>query len=80
MRYEATEFSELVIKTDTFGRFAMGLDGDELVMEVEAHFGITIQESTAERVRTVGDLVALVYERISVANASHCPSLSATIP
>ncbi len=27
-------------------------------MEVEDHFGITIQESTAEAIRTVGDLAA----------------------
>lgn len=45
----------------------MGLDGVELVMEVEDHFGITIQESKAERIRTVEELVALIHHRLTVA-------------
>ena len=57
----------------------MGLDGVELVMDVEDHFGITIQEATAERIRTVGDLVSLVYERLFAAQSSHCPTLPAFV-
>jgi acyl carrier protein len=55
----------------------MGLDGVELVMEVEDHFGITIQDTTAERIRTVGDLVSLIHDRVSTAQRSYCPTLPA---
>lgn len=54
----------------------MGLDAVELVMDVEDHFGISIQNSEAERVRSVGDLVALIQSRIDAAHAATCPTLS----
>ena len=38
----------------------MGMDGAEIMMDVEVHFGITIRESEAGQVRTVGDLVSLI--------------------
>ena len=46
-------------------------------MEVEDHFGITIQESTAEGIRTVGDLVSLIHERLTNAQRTYCASLPA---
>ena len=46
-------------------------------MDVEDHFGITIQNAEAEHVRTVADLVALIQGRISAANEAHCPTLAA---
>ncbi len=55
----------------------MGLDAVELVMDVEDHFGITIQDSEAERIRTVGDLVALIHGRLAAAHESSCPTLRA---
>ncbi len=55
----------------------MGLDAVELVMDVEDHFGITIQDSEAERARTVGDLVALIHCRLSAAQETCCPTLPA---
>lgn len=55
----------------------MGLDGVELVMEVEEHFGITIQESTAERICTVGDLVELIHDRLIEAQSAYCPAIPA---
>ena len=42
----------------------MGLDGIELVMEVEDEFGITIPDSDMEEMRTVGDLVAICFDRV----------------
>jgi acyl carrier protein len=42
----------------------MGLDGMELVMEVEDRFGIKVEDWEAERVRTVGDLVLLVRRKL----------------
>jgi len=53
----------------------MGLDAVELVMDVEDHFGISIQNTEAERVRTVGDLVALIQSRIQAAHLATCPTL-----
>lgn len=55
----------------------MGMDGVEIVMDVEDHFGISIQDSEAERVRSVGDLVALVHGRIVAARREYCPNLPA---
>lgn len=54
----------------------MGLDAIELVMDVEDHFGISIQNSEAAHVRSVGDLVALIQSRIDAAHAATCPTLS----
>ncbi len=39
----------------------MGLDVVELVMEVEEHFGIELRTKEAQKVRTIGDLVDVVY-------------------
>ena len=55
----------------------MGLDAVELVMDVEDHFGISIQNAEAEHVRTVVDLVALIQSRINAAHLAHCPTLVA---
>jgi len=55
----------------------MGLDAVEIVMDVEDHFGITIQNAEAEHVLTVGDLAALIQDRIIAAHISHCPTLPA---
>lgn len=54
----------------------MGLDGVELIMEVEDEFGITIPDSAATEMRTVGDLVSLCLDRISAAKNVRCMSLS----
>ncbi len=54
----------------------MGLDAVEIVMDVEDHFGISIQNAEAERVRTVGDLVALIGSRIESAHLATCPTLA----
>ncbi len=55
----------------------MGLDAVEIVMDVEDHFGIIIQDTEAEHVRTVADLVTLIHGRISVAHEAYCPTLPA---
>ncbi|WP_425399640.1 acyl carrier protein [Aeoliella sp.] len=54
----------------------MGLDAVELVMDVEDHFGISIQDHEAQRVDTVGSLVELVQSRIDAAKSATCPILS----
>lgn len=54
----------------------MGLDAVEMVMDVEDHFGISIQNTEAERVRTVGDLVVLIQSRIEAAHIATCPTLA----
>lgn len=53
----------------------MGLDAVEIVMDVEDHFGISIQNTEAEDVRTVGNLVALIQSRIEAAHIATCPTL-----
>lgn len=42
----------------------MGMDGIELVMKVEGHFGIVIRDDEAVEMSTVGDLVACIQSRI----------------
>lgn len=55
----------------------MGLDAIEIVMDVEEHFGITIQDAEAEQIRTVGQFVALLHDRVSAAHETPCPTLPA---
>jgi acyl carrier protein len=55
----------------------MGLDGVELVLEVEEAFGITIADSEAGGIRTVGDLQQLVLSRIEKSRSNVCFSLPA---
>ncbi len=55
----------------------MGLDGVELVLEVEETFGITIADSEAGAIRTVGDLEQLVLSRVANGRGSACLSLPA---
>ena len=50
----------------------MGLDGVEIVMDVEDHFGITIADGEAEQIRTVGELLALIQARLDAAAAATC--------
>ncbi len=55
----------------------MGLDGVELIMEVEEHFGITITDDEAGSMHTVGDLVAMIQSRADAASSSKCLSFPA---
>lgn len=55
----------------------MGLDAVELVMDVEDHFGIVIDDDEAGRLHTVGDLVALIRSRVDATSSSVCPCLPA---
>ncbi len=52
----------------------MGLDGVELVMEIEDEFGITIPDSDASEMRTVGDLVGLCLNRVQSTKTMYCPT------
>ena len=54
----------------------MGLDGVQLVMEIEDKFSITIPDSVYSEIRTVGDLVGYCLDRIHAADTVYCPSLS----
>lgn len=54
----------------------MGLDGVQLVMEIEEEFGITIPDSVYSELRTVGDLVDFCFERIHASKTVSCPSLT----
>lgn len=53
----------------------MGLEGVELVMEVEEAFGIVIADEEAERTRTVGQLFELVVSKLS--SSQGCASMVA---
>ncbi|MCH9655956.1 MAG: hypothetical protein K0U86_08420 [Planctomycetes bacterium] len=54
----------------------MGLDGVQLVMEIEEEFGITIPDSIYSELRTVGNLVDFCLERIHASKTVSCPSLT----
>jgi acyl carrier protein len=53
----------------------MGLDSVELVIEVEDQFGITVSDAEAQRIVTVGDLIAIINARMEASKQSRCPSL-----
>lgn len=55
----------------------MGLDGVELVMEIEDRFGVVITDAEASQFRTVGDVVGLLNSRIEAAKSGHCATLAA---
>lgn len=55
----------------------MGLDGVEILIEVEDRFGITIRDAEAQRICTVGDLLALINDRIAARAQLSCPGLGA---
>ena len=57
--------------------YVMSLDAVAIVMYVEDHFGIRITNAEAERVLTVGDLVSLIFGRISNSQEERCPTLQA---
>ena len=50
----------------------MGLDSVELVMSVEDKFGIRIQDSEAEKIYTVEDLIDIVFSRIIMNPTDKC--------
>ncbi len=56
----------------------MGLDGVELVMEVEGEFGIRISDEAAGQIATVGQLADLVWSEVRGRRAAfhgeHCPT------
>ncbi len=52
----------------------MGLDSVELVMAVEEQFAIEIADADAEKVRTPGDLIALVLAKVQTTDWSVCLS------
>ncbi len=55
----------------------MGLDGVEIVMEVEERFGVTLSDEETGGVRTVGDLLGLLESRVARRQAGECLSLPA---
>ncbi len=58
-------------------RCLMGLDGVELVMEVEEAFAIQISDAEAGSIRTPGQLIGLILERIAEPSQLRCRSLVA---
>jgi len=44
----------------------MGMDGVELVMDVERHFGISLRQSEFNKVERVRDMVAIIENRLQV--------------
>ncbi len=52
----------------------MGLEGIELLMEVEERFNTSISDSTAEQIETIGDLHSFLMKRIEQRFSDTCPS------
>ena len=55
----------------------MGMDGLELVLEVEETFGVEIDDAAAERILTVGELWDYICARVDFAPAATCATASA---
>ena len=58
----------------------MGLDGVELVMEIEDRFSTSVSDAAAERIQTVGDLHAFLMNRIRRQNSECCSSAALFYP
>jgi hypothetical protein len=52
----------------------MGLDILELVMSIEAHFGVTIPDERAERITTVGELYGFLLGQAGRRTPTPCPT------
>lgn len=52
----------------------MGLDGVELVMEFENEFELVISNDDAERMRTVGDVIAFIADTRELSFVRECPT------
>lgn len=52
----------------------MGLDGVEIVMEVEKTFGIALEEEETSHVETVGDMFELVLSKLEIKEDDRCLS------
>jgi acyl carrier protein len=52
----------------------MGLDGVELVMEMEEAFGIVIEDLDAEKIGTVGQAYRYILGRVELRTVVPCPS------
>lgn len=52
----------------------MGMDGVELVMEAEERFGVQITDAEAERIRTPGMFVDLIFSKVSKSPERFCRS------
>ncbi len=50
----------------------MGLDGVELLLEVEDTFEISISDSDASHIRTVGDLYGIIRKRLGERTSEQC--------
>lgn len=50
----------------------MGLDGVEIIMNIEQAFGLTIKDGEAENVITVNDLYILVKNKLEISQRSQC--------
>ena len=58
----------------------MGLEGVELVMDVEDRFGTSIPDSAVEHIQTVGDLHKFLMDRICDKNSNPCQSAALFYP
>ena len=58
----------------------MGLDGVELIMDVEDRFDTSIPDSAAEHIQTVGDLHQFLMDRIRNQISDRCPSAAMFYP
>ena len=58
----------------------MGLDGVELVMDVEDRFGTSFPDAEVERMQTVGDLHNFVMARIRSQHSVACPAAAMFYP
>ena len=58
----------------------MGLEGVELVMDVEDRFGTSFPDAELERMQTVGDLLNFIMARIRSQNSDACPSAAMFYP
>jgi acyl carrier protein len=55
----------------------MGLDGVELIIEIEEHFGVTISDAESQEIVTVGDMLSLINARVEGSRQSRCHAFEA---
>ena len=66
--HDVDRFLDQILGSDPIGPFAVKMDVVQVVMAIEAQFGIEVPDDAAEHMTTVSDAVKAIQEAIGAKN------------